>query len=237
VRSEPRKSFECSQNYALEVEDLIMAKTPATSAADFLPGCTNLKALRAAATFCEGCELFERATQTVFGRGPRHADLVLVGEMPGDQEDLQGKPFVGPAGRLLRDMLDEANIASDDVYLTNVVKHFRWEERGKRRLHKKPASRHIEACKPWLEAELFVIRPQLIVCLGATAAQALLGKEFRLTREHGKVFQNSHAQSIAATFHPSAILRAPDESRRHQMRETFVDDVVQALRQTSLLNK
>jgi uracil-DNA glycosylase family protein len=213
-----------------------MAKKLATSAADFLPGCTNLKALRAAAALCEGCEIFERATQTVFGRGPRHADVVLVGEMPGDQEDLQGKPFVGPAGRLLREMLDEANIASEDVYLTNVVKHFRWEERGKRRLHKKPASRHVEACKPWLEAELFVIRPQLIVCLGATAAQALLGKDFRLTQEHGKVFHHPPAQAIAATFHPSAILRAPDETRRREMRTTFVEDIVQAMQRAALLS-
>lgn len=214
-----------------------MASKHDVSAADFLPGCISLKSLRAAAAHCEGCELFEHATQTVFGRGRRSASVMLVGEMPGDQEDEQGQPFVGPAGQLLNEMVTEVGLAKDDLYVTNVVKHFRWEERGKRRLHKKPAQRHIDACKPWLEAELFLVQPALVVCLGATAAQALLGKDFRLTKQHGKVILNHFSPPTIATYHPSAILRAPDKARRHEMRQMFVDDLGHAVRKTALLEK
>src|SRR5690348_9447530 len=159
-----------------------------TSANDFLPTRLNLSALRQAAAECKGCDLYKNATQTVFGEGPRRARMILLGEVPGDQEDIEGKPFVGPAGRLLDDCLDEAGIARDDVYVTNAVKHFRWEPRGKRRLHKKPTSRQIEACRPWLHAEILVIKPDIVVCLGATAAQSMLGRDFRLTKHRGKFF-------------------------------------------------
>jgi DNA polymerase len=214
-----------------------MAKKPAISANDFLPGCTSLRSLRAAAAQCEGCELFERATQTVFGRGPRSAEIMLVGEMPGDQEDRQGKPFVGPAGKLLKEMMAEAGLSLDDVYMTNAVKHFRWEKRANHRLHKKPAQRHIDACKPWLEAELFAIDPELVVCLGATAAQALLGKSFRLTKQHGKVIHGRFSPPLVATYHPSAILRAPDHARRLELRNLFVDDLKKAVRQIARIEK
>lgn len=212
----------------LRTQGFAMPRKITTSATDFLPGCTSLRSLRAASARCEGCELYQHATQTVFGRGTRGATVMLVGEMPGDQEDLQGKPFVGPAGKLLNEMLAEAGLGRDDVYVTNIVKHFRWQERGKRRLHKKPAQRHIEACRPWLDAEIFVVRPQLIVCLGATAAQALLGKEFRVTHQHGKVIERDFLPPIMATYHPAAILRVPDDEARHEVRSAFVQDLTHA---------
>jgi DNA polymerase len=151
--------------------------------------------------------------------------MMLLGEMPGDQEDRQGKPFVGPAGRLLDDALEEAGIAHDDVYVTNAVKHFRWEPRGKRRLHKKPSAGQIEACKPWLHAEILIVKPSVIVCLGATAAQVMLGRAFRVTRDRGKVFDNDQAASILATYHPSAVLRAPDPRDRDRMRSELIADL------------
>jgi DNA polymerase len=154
---------------------------------------------------------------------------MLLGEMPGDQEDRQGKPFVGPAGRLLDDALDEAGIAHDEVYVTNTVKHFRWEPRGKRRLHKKPSARQIEACKPWLLAEILVVKPQIIVCLGATAAQVMLGRDFRVTKHRGKVFDRDEAASILATYHPSAILRASEPADRNRMRGELVADLHRAV--------
>src|SRR5215203_6185929 len=175
-----------------------------TSAAPFLPPRLNLKSLREAAAHCKGCDLYKNATQTVFGEGPRNAAIILLGEVPGDEEDKQGHPFVGPAGRLLDESLEEAGLAREEVYLTNAVKHFRWEPRGKRRLHKKPTTRQIEACKPWLHAELLVVKPQVIVCLGATAAQAILGRDFRITKHRGKFFKSEHAAWITATYHPSA---------------------------------
>jgi DNA polymerase len=187
-----------------------------------------LKSLREAAAHCKGCELYKNATQTVFGEGPRRASIVLVGEVPGDEEDQQGHPFVGPAGRLLDDGLEAAGLARHDVYVTNAVKHFRWEPRGKRRLHKKPTARQIEACRPWLNAEILVVKPQVIVCLGATAAQAMLGPSFRITKQRGKFFQGEEAAWITATYHPSAILRAPDREDREQKRSDFVDDLRRA---------
>jgi DNA polymerase len=196
-----------------------------TSAEEFLPPRMNLKALREAAQHCQGCDLYKNATQAVFGEGPRRASIIMLGEMPGDQEDQQGHPFVGPAGRLLDESIDEAGLARDEVYITNAVKHFRWEPRGRRRLHKKPSWRQVEACKPWLHAEILVIEPQMIVCLGATAAQTLLGRDFRITKHRGKLFKNQHAAWLMATYHPSAILRAPEREDRHRMRAEFVGDL------------
>jgi DNA polymerase len=195
------------------------------SAEPFLPARLSLKALREAAEHCEGCDLYKRATQAVFGEGPKNANVMLVGEVPGDEEDKQGHPFVGPAGRLLDEALEEAGLAREEVYVTNAVKHFRWEARGKRRLHKKPTTRQIEACKPWLHAELLVVKPEVIVCLGATAAQALLGRDFRITKHRGKFFASEHAAWITATFHPSAVLRAPSPEDREQKRADFVNDL------------
>jgi DNA polymerase len=196
-----------------------------TSAADFLPPRLSLKSLREAAEHCRGCDLYKNATQTVFGEGPRRAHMILLGEVPGDEEDKQGKPFVGPAGRLLDESLDAAGIPRDDVYVTNAVKHFRWEPRGKRRLHKKPSWRQIEACRPWLQAEILVIKPEIVVCMGATAAQTMLGKDFRLTKHRGEFYPNDDETWITATYHPSAILRAPEKADRDRMRNEFVSDL------------
>jgi DNA polymerase len=188
----------------------------------------NLKSLREAVQHCRGCDLYKNATQAVFGEGPRGARLILLGEAPGDGEDRQGKPFVGPAGRLLDDALDEARLARSDVFVTNAVKHFRWEPRGKRRLHKKPSARQIEACKPWLHAEILVVKPAGIVCLGATAAQTMLGRSFRITKQRGEFLESEDAVWLMATYHPSAILRAPEKADRDQMRGEFVDDLRRA---------
>lgn len=195
------------------------------SAADFLPERLSLRALAAAAQSCRGCDLWCDATQTVFGEGPKRARLMLVGEMPGNDEDLAGKPFVGPAGRVLDKALREASIERRDAYVTNVVKHFKWEPRGKRRLHKKPNAAEIRACRPWFDAELEVVRPEVLVCLGATAAKALLGPGFRVSREHGRPVACDLAPFVTATQHPSAILRARDSRSRAQMMETFVGDL------------
>jgi uracil-DNA glycosylase family protein len=197
----------------------------ATTALEFLPEHATLRALRVEVQSCRGCELYRYATQAVFGEGPRSASLALVGEQPGDEEDRQGHPFVGPAGKLLNKALEEAGIDRSMVYVTNAVKHFKFEERGKRRLHKKPRMSEIKACKPWLEAEMSLIKPQVIVCLGATAAQALLGPKYRLTKERGKFLEHAWAPLVTATIHPSAILRAPDADRRHQEYRKFVDDL------------
>ncbi len=196
-----------------------------TSAADFLPDRLNLRSLREAAAHCRGCDLYLNATQTVFGEGARAAKVILVGEVPGDQEDLQGKPFVGPAGLLLDEAIVDAGLARDEVYVTNAVKHFRWEPRGKRRLHKKPSSRQIQACRPWLEAELAVVKPLVVVCLGATAAQSLIGKDFRISRERGEFLPTSWSEWTIATHHPSAILRAPEKDDRIRKRGELVDDL------------
>ena len=200
-----------------------------TSAAEFFPERKSLKAFREAAADCKGCDLWERATQTVFGEGARRAEVVFVGEQPGNEEDLAGKPFVGPAGRLLDDALLEAGIARIQTYVTNVVKHFKWEPRGKRRIHKKPNVREVAACRPWLEAEISLVKPKVIVCLGATAAQALLGPQFRVSKQRGQFIESTLAPYIVATVHPSSILRAPDETRRDEKRK-FIDDLKKVAR-------
>jgi uracil-DNA glycosylase family protein len=199
--------------------------TPAISAADFLPARRTLPALAKAAASCEGCPLFANATQTVFGEGPADARIIMVGEQPGDKEDLEGRPFVGPAGALLDRALVEAGIDRDTVYVTNAVKHFKWTPRGKRRLHAKPTAREMAACRPWLEAELDVIEPEVLVCLGATAAQSLLGRQFRISKQHGRWVESDWASATIAMYHPSALLRAPDDESRRQMYGEFVTDL------------
>jgi uracil-DNA glycosylase family protein len=198
---------------------------PEISAKDFFPERKSLKAFREAAEDCKGCDLWERGTQTVFGEGSRRAEVVFVGEQPGNEEDLTGHPFVGPAGRLLDDALAEAGIDRTQTYVTNVVKHFKWEPRGKRRIHKKPNVGEIKACRPWLEAEISLVKPKVIVCLGATAAQALLGPQFKVTKQRGRFIESTLAPYILATVHPSSILRAPDDETRHDEKRKFVDDL------------
>jgi uracil-DNA glycosylase len=187
----------------------------------------SLRALRRAAAGCQACDLWKNATQTVFGEGKEGARIILVGEQPGDQEDLAGKPFVGPAGRLLDEALFEAGIDRGEVYVTNIVKHFRWElgPRGKRRIHRRPSASQIAACSPWLHAEIARVRPQTLVCLGATAAEALLGKRFSVTKSRGKFLRSSLAPQVMATVHPSSILRAPHEAARRQAKHSFVQDL------------
>jgi DNA polymerase len=186
---------------------------------------TTIAALREEAAGCRNCELWKRATQTVFGEGGPHPRVMLVGEQPGDQEDIQGRPFVGPAGKLLDKALIDAGIDRNTVYVTNAVKHFKWEPRGKRRIHKKPNSMEIAACKPWIEAEIEVLQPHVIVCLGATAAQALLGRQFKVTTQRGTWVPSTLAPFVTATVHPSSLLRAPDEETRHRDMERFVSDL------------
>lgn len=195
------------------------------SAADFLPRRLTLPQLKSAVQRCRGCELYCHATQAVFGQGNPGAAIMFVGEQPGDKEDLAGKPFVGPSGNLLDSAMQEAGIDRDSAYVTNAVKHFKFELRGKRRIHAKPSARQIAACRPWLEAELKTIHPQLVVCLGATAAQSLLGSKFRITRERGKIIQDPAWGPIVATVHPSSVLRAPDDESRRKARADFVRDL------------
>jgi DNA polymerase len=195
------------------------------TAAAFLPEQRSLKALREAAERCEGCPLFAHATQTVFGAGPARADAVLVGEQPGDVEDRDGEPFVGPAGRLLDKLMEEAGVVRSRVYVTNAVKHFKWTPRGKRRLHGKPNSREIFACRPWLEAELEAIKPEILVLLGSTAAQSLLGSKFKVTKERGQPRATEWAPWTMATFHPSALLRAIDLPGGDDLRRQFLSDL------------
>ena len=195
------------------------------SAAQFVPVKPTLRAARQAAADCKGCDLYRRATQTVFGEGRADAAVVFVGEQPGDSEDLAGKPFVGPAGRLLDQALEAAGIVRDEVYVTNAVKHFKWEPRGKRRIHVKPRISEIRACRPWLETELKLIRPRALVCLGATAAQALLGSTFKVSTERGKFVESPLAPLVMATVHPSSVLRAQTDEERHQAMEELVADL------------
>jgi DNA polymerase len=208
----------------------IESHSPHPSAADFFPDRLSLRGLKQAAADCRGCELYKRATQTVFGAGVATAKILIAGEVPGDQEDLQGKPFVGPAGKLLEKCLLEAGISRMEVYLTNAVKHFKWTPRGKRRLHAKPSAREISACRPWLEAEISLVRPRTIVCLGATAAQTLLGRSFRLTQHLGTSIQSERAEGVFATYHPSAILRAPDTDERKRLTNLVVEHLMLAAR-------
>jgi uracil-DNA glycosylase len=194
-------------------------------AAEFLPERKSLKTLRAAAAGCRGCHLYAPATQTVFGEGLKRARMMMVGEMPGDREDRAGKVFVGPAGRELDKALERAGIERAEVYVTNVVKHFKFEERGKRRIHQTPKKFEVDACFPWLREELRIVRPDVLVLLGATAAKALLGSGFRLTQHRGRPVESDLAPHVLATVHPSAILRAPDDAARHAEREAFTDDL------------
>jgi DNA polymerase len=201
------------------------------TAAEFPPTKRDLRSLREAAKHCEGCPLFANATQTVFGAGPTRAEVVMIGEQPGDVEDRQGEPFVGPAGRLLNEMMEEAGVPRDKVYITNAVKHFKWTPRGKRRLHGKPNSREIFACRPWLEAELEAIKPQMLVLLGSTAAQSLLGSKFKITKERGKPIQTEFAPWTMATYHPSALLRSYDLPAGDELRRHFLSDLRLVARQ------
>ncbi|MFY9821932.1 MAG: UdgX family uracil-DNA binding protein [Thermoanaerobaculia bacterium] len=185
----------------------------------------SLSSLAKAAQGCMACDLYKHATQAVMGEGPPHASVFFVGEQPGDQEDLAGRPFVGPAGRVFDEVLAEAGIAREDVYVTNAVKHFKWEPRGKRRIHAKPNAAEVKACRPWLEAELELVKPRIIVCLGATAAQSLMGPKFRVTVERGKFFETPWAPWLTATIHPSAILRIPDEAMKEEARAQLVEDL------------
>ena len=203
-----------------------MAKRPTRiSAAPIIPDKLTLPALRAAAANCRACDLWKLGTQTVFGEGSANARVMLVGEQPGDKEDLQGRPFVGPAGAVLDKALASAGIDRKDVFVTNIVKHFKWEPRGKRRLHKKPNALEISACRPWLDAEIKVVKPEVVVLLGATAAQGVLGNQFRVTRQRGQWVQSNIAPLVMATVHPSSILRAPDDESRHEEMRMFVDDL------------
>jgi DNA polymerase len=194
----------------------------------------SLSSIRAAARRCRNCDLWKGATQTVFGEGPERARIMLVGETPGNDEDLSGHPFVGPAGQLLDRALEEAGIDRRKVYVTNVVKHFKWEPRGKRRIHKKPRQSEIEACRPWMDDELAIVKPTLLICLGSTAAQALLGRGFRVTVQRGTPVPSPLAPVVVATVHPSSILRAPDEDTRHADYKRFVADLKAAVRSARL---
>jgi uracil-DNA glycosylase family protein len=190
-----------------------------------VPDTTNLAKLMAAAKTCRACPLYKHATQTVFGEGPKHATVMMVGEQPGDYEDVAGKPFVGPAGKMLDRALEEAGFDRGEVYVTNAVKHFKWEPRGKRRIHQKPSARDIAACRPWLEAELRLIEPKVVVCLGSTAAQTIFGPTFRVTKQRGRVLRTPFADKVIATVHPSSLLRQPDEESREREYKNFVADL------------
>jgi uracil-DNA glycosylase len=213
------------------------AKTTAETDEDWrpapVPATTSLKGVAEAAKTCTACPLYKRATQTVFGEGPKSAPMMLIGEQPGDYEDVAGKPFVGPAGNIMDRALEEAGIDRKQVYVTNAVKHFKWEPRGKRRIHQKPNSREIAACWPWLEAELRLVKPRLVVCMGATAAQTIFGPSFRVTRERGKILSSQFAPKIVATVHPSSLLRQPDEESREREYAHFVSDLRVALKAAS----
>jgi uracil-DNA glycosylase len=201
-----------------------LAKRASTSAAQYIPERPTLASTRQAAKDCRGCDLWKRGTQTVFGDGARKAELMLVGEQPGDAEDLSGHPFVGPAGRLLDRALADAGIDRNAVYVTNVVKHFKWEPRGKRQIHKKPSAGEIAACR-WLDTEIALVKPGAIVCLGATAAQALLGRAFKVTARRGELIRSRLASIVMATVHPSSLLRAPDDETRRLEIKRFTDDL------------
>ena len=201
------------------------AKTLTVSAADFLPSNESLPTLRDAARGCRGCDLWKNATQTVFGEGNKGSTVMMVGEKPGDKEDLAGRPFVGPAGALLDRALDAAVIDREKVYVTNAVKHFKWTPKGRMRIHKKPSTREIAACRPWLDAELRTVRPRIVVCLGSTAAQALLGKDFKVTQQRGEFIEKDGGILFTATVHPSSILRSPDDETRHREMDLFIRDL------------
>jgi DNA polymerase len=210
-------------------DNTIAAAGAATWRPAAVPDTNSLATLREAAAHCTACPLYKNATQTVFGEGRKKPALMLLGEQPGDQEDLSGKPFIGPAGQILNRALEKAGIDRNAVYVTNTVKHFKWEPRGKRRIHQKPSSRDIAACRPWFEAELRVVKPKVLVCLGSTAGQAIFGSGFRVTRERGRVLESKFAPCVVATVHPSSLLRQPDEESRHREYQLLVDDLRVAL--------
>jgi DNA polymerase len=212
------------RRHSPEPVEKLEART-AGGAEPFVPRTTSLRTLASASQGCRGCDLYRHATQAVFGEGRRAARIVLVGEQPGDQEDLQGHPFVGPAGALLERALGEAGLSRDEVYLTNAVKHFKWEPRGKRRIHQKPRISEIKACRPWLDAELRILQPQVIVCLGATAAQAVFGSGFKLMAQRGQVLPSTASEKTLATLHPAAVLRAPDDTARREAFRLLVKDL------------
>ena len=197
------------------------------------PTAASLSELRDAAAGCRACDLWHNATQTVFGEGTERAEVMMVGEQPGDREDVEGRPFVGPAGRVLDRALEEVGIDRDLVYVTNVVKHFKWRPRGKRRIHQKPNAEEVRACRPWLDSELALVKPRVLVCLGSVAAQALLGREFRVTRERGRFVESTLAERVTATVHPSSILRAGDDEARALAMEQFVEDLRVVAREVS----
>jgi uracil-DNA glycosylase len=198
---------------------------PGEPVSELLPERPTLASVRDVAAGCKACDLYKGSTQTVFGEGPRRCDIMLVGEQPGDAEDLAGHPFVGPAGKLLDRALEEAGIDRRSVYVTNVVKHFKWEPRGKRRIHVKPNASEIATCRPWLETEIALVKPRVLVCLGATAAQALLGKTFKVSRQRGQPVPSPLAPVVGATVHPSSILRARDDDARREEMRRFVEDL------------
>ena len=202
-----------------------MPKRIENTAASLILDNPTIPELRAAAANCKACDLWKLGTQTVFGEGSSKARVMLVGEQPGDQEDIQGHPFVGPAGKILDKALEEAGIDRKEVYVTNAVKHFKWEPRGKRRIHKKPNSLEITACRPWLEAEIEVLHPEVLVCLGATAAQSLLGRQFKVSLQRGQWVESPLAPFVMATVHPSSLLRAPDDETRHRETQRFIADL------------
>jgi DNA polymerase len=204
---------------------------PGEPVPDLIPDRPTLKTVAEVAAGCKACDLYKRGTQTVFGEGPKAASLMLVGEQPGDAEDLAGHPFVGPAGKLLDRALEQAGIDRESVYVTNVVKHFKWEPRGKRRIHAKPNASEISACRPWLETEIALVRPHALVCLGATAAQALLGKSFKVSKQRGEFVESSLAALVMATVHPSSILRATDDESRRAEMDRFVADLKKLARE------
>jgi DNA polymerase len=217
---------------------MIRKKRSSYSGQSAIPFSDSIEALAQAAKTCRACDIWSRATQTVFGEGNAHAEVILVGEQPGNQEDLAGHPFVGPAGKLLDKALLAAGIARDKVYITNVVKHFNSVQRGKWRIHKKPNAEEIAACRPWLDAEIAIIRPAVIICLGASAAQALISRDYRVTRRRGELQKSFFGPMITATVHPSSILRAPDDKARHlQMREFVADlkKIARALPDSALI--
>lgn len=202
-----------------------MPRKERNSAAPFVPERKSLRSMRRAAANCKGCDLFRGATQTVFGEGSARAELLILGEMPGDQEDLAGRPFVGPAGELLQRALDQAGVPRGAAYISNVVKHFKFKPRGKRRIHQKPNALEIQACSPWLEAELAIVKPQVILCLGATAAQALLGKSYRLTKNRGRFVSHESGAEVLATLHPAALLRMPGKAAREHAFDELVAEL------------
>jgi len=205
------------------------------SAADFIPPNPTLPKLRVASMTCRGCHLWTLGTQTVFGEGPKRARVMIVGEQPGDQEDRAGHPFVGPSGKLLDRALEEAGIDRGDVYVTNAVKHFKWErgEKSARRIHKKPNDAEIRACHPWLDEEIRLVQPEVVVCLGATAAQSIMGKSFKVTKERGRAVKAPNGETVIATVHPSSVLRAPDAAARAQAERDFFTDLKKVARQLS----